>query len=103
MFLKMNENLIKVNKKNIEVLIDLRYSSNNNFTNEKIYFSDECFIHKIAYEHLNLAVEIAKKQNQFVQACFLSPTQGLQCYLCEILSKTFILPIHTLYSNYFPL
>ena len=59
----MNENLVKVNKKNIEVLIDLRYATNNNFTKEKVYFSDQCFIHKIAYEHLHQAVEIAKKQN----------------------------------------
>ena len=58
----MNQNLIKVNKKNIDVLIDLRYSTNNNFTKEKVYFSQECYIHKVAYEHLHIAVEIAKKQ-----------------------------------------
>ena len=58
----MNQNLIKVNKKNIDVQIDLRYSTDNNFTKEKVYFSKECYIHKIAYEHLQIAVEIAKKQ-----------------------------------------
>ena len=63
MILKMNENLVKVNKNNIEVLIDLRYSTHNNFTKEKVYFSDQCFIHKVAYEHLHQAVEIAKKQD----------------------------------------
>ncbi len=59
----MNQNLIKVNKKNIDVQIDLRYSTTNNFTKERVYFSEECYIHKVAYEHLHIAVEIAKKQN----------------------------------------
>ena len=30
---------------------------------KKLYTPDICFIHKVAYEHLHLAVEIAKKQN----------------------------------------
>ena len=59
----MNQNLIKVNKKDLPVFIDLRYASTNNFTKKKLYTSDICFIHKVAYEHLHLAVEIAKKQN----------------------------------------
>jgi len=67
LILKMNQNLVKVNKKKIDVLIDLRYSTKNNFTNEKVYFSDECFIHKIAYEHLDKAVQIAKKQNLLIK------------------------------------
>ena len=58
----MNQNLIKVNKKNIDVQIDLRYSTTNNFTKERVYFSKECYIHKVAYEHLHIAAEIAKKQ-----------------------------------------
>ena len=63
----MNQNLVKVNKKKIEVLIELRYSTSNNFTNEKVYKSKECFIHYIAYEHLDLAVKIAKKQNLLIK------------------------------------
>ena len=59
----MNQNLVKVNKKKLEVLIDLRYSTSNNFTKEKVFLSKECLIHKVAYEHLDLAVQIAKKQN----------------------------------------
>ena len=59
----MNQNLVKVNKKKLEVLIDLRYSTSQNFTKEKVFLSNECYIHKIAYEHLDLAVQIAKKQN----------------------------------------
>ena len=58
----MNQNLVKVNKNKLEVLIDLRYSTSNNFTKEKVFLSEECFIHKVAYEHLDLAVQIAKKQ-----------------------------------------
>ncbi len=63
----MNQNLVKVNKKNIGVSIDLRYATRNNFTKNKIYFSDQCYIHKVAYEHLHLAVEIAKKQNLYIK------------------------------------
>ena len=59
----MNRNLIKLNKNKLEVLIDLRYSTSNNFTKEKVFFSEECFIHEVAYEHLDLAVQIAKKQD----------------------------------------
>ena len=32
----MNQNLVKVNKKKLEVLIDLRYSTSKNFTKEKV-------------------------------------------------------------------
>ena len=42
----MNQNLVKVNKKKLDVLIDFRYTTSNNFTNEKVYKSNECFIHK---------------------------------------------------------
>ena len=57
----MNQNFIKVNQNQLDVDIDLRYASNNNFTGNKIYFSESCFLHKIAYEHLCKAVDIAKK------------------------------------------
>ena len=59
----MNKNLVKVNKKKIKIIIDLRYSTINNFVKKKIYQSGECYIHKVAYEHLHMAVEIVKKQN----------------------------------------
>ena len=61
----MNRNLIKLNKNKLEVLIDLRYSTSNNFTKEKVFFSEECFIHEVAYEHLDLAVQIAKKTGSY--------------------------------------
>ena len=57
----MNQNFIKVNQNQLDVDIDLRYASKNNFTGNKIYFSESCFLHKIAFEHLCKAVDIAKK------------------------------------------
>ena len=57
----MNESFIKVNQNNLDVVIDLRYSSNNNFTKKKVSSMDSCFLHKVAYEHLCRSVEISKK------------------------------------------
>ena len=57
----MNQNFVKVNENNLDVSIDLRYASENNFTGEKVFFSNTCFLHKVAYEHLCKAVEISKK------------------------------------------
>ena len=57
----MNENFIKVNQNNLDVVVDLRYSSNNNFTKKKVSSMDSCFLHKVAYEHLCRSVEICKK------------------------------------------
>ena len=57
----MNQNFVKVNQNQLDVDIDLRYASKNNFTGNKIYFSESCFLHKIAFEHLCKAVDIAKK------------------------------------------
>ena len=57
----MNKNLIKVNKKELDIEIDLKYASDDNFTNSPIFKSKVCLIHKIAFEHLELAINIAKK------------------------------------------
>lgn len=89
----MNQNLIKVNKKNIDVLIDLRYSTNNNFTKEKVYFSKECYIHKVAYEHLHIAVEIAKKQKLILKIFDAYRPPSVQKKLWECLpDPNFIAP-----------
>ena len=89
----MNQNLIKVNKKNIDVLIDLRYSTNNNFTKEKVYFSKECYIHKVAYEHLHIAVEIAKKQQLILKIFDAYRPPSVQRKLWECLpDPNFIAP-----------
>ena len=57
----MNQNFIKVNQNQLDVDIDLKYASKNNFTGDKVYLSESCFLHKIAFEHLCIAVDIAKK------------------------------------------
>ena len=57
----MNKNLIKVNKKELGIDVDLKYASIDNFTNSVILKSEACFIHKVAFEHLILAINIAKK------------------------------------------
>ena len=57
----MNENFVKVNQNNLDIVVDLRYSSNNNFTQKKISSMDSCFLHKVAYEHLCRSAEISKK------------------------------------------
>ena len=57
----MNQNFIKVNQNQLDVDIDLKYASKNNFTGDKVYLSKSCFLHKIAFEHLCIAVDIAKK------------------------------------------
>ena len=48
----MNQNFIKVNQNQLDVDIDLRYASKNNFTGNKIYFSESCFIHKVAFSNM---------------------------------------------------
>ena len=57
----MNQNFVRVSQNQLDVDIDLRYASKNNFTGNKIYLSESCFLHKIAFEHLCIAVDIAKK------------------------------------------
>jgi D-alanyl-D-alanine dipeptidase len=57
----MKNNLVNVNENNTDVIIELRYASKNNFTNQKVFKSNECLIHKIAFEYLCKAVEISKK------------------------------------------
>ena len=57
----MKNNLVNVNQINADVIIELRYASKNNFTNQKIFNSNECFIHKTAFEYLCKSVEISKK------------------------------------------
>ena len=89
----MNQNLVKVNKKKLEVLIDLRYPTSNNFTNEKVSLLNECFIHKIAYEHLELAVKIAKRQNLIIKIFDAYRPVYVQKKLWDFLpDSTFIAP-----------
>ena len=57
----MNHDLVEVKESKLNVLIDLKYSSSDNFTKKKILSNQICLIHKIAYEHLELAANIAEK------------------------------------------
>ena len=57
----MKNNLVNVNQKNADVIIELRYASENNFTNQKIFHSNKCFIHNISFEYLCKSIEISKK------------------------------------------
>ena len=59
----MNQDLVEVKTTKLNVLIDLKYSSSDNFTKKKILSDHTCLLHKIAYEHLELASNIAKKLN----------------------------------------
>ncbi len=57
----MKSDLVNLNNKNSEIIFDLRYTTKNNFTHTILYETKECLIHKVAYEHLCLAQNIAKK------------------------------------------
>ena len=57
----MKHNFIKVNENNLDILIDLRYASNDNFTKKKVFFSKNCYLHEVAFEHLCKAIEISRK------------------------------------------
>ena len=34
----MNQNFVKVNENILDIILDLRYASKNNFTKQKLYF-----------------------------------------------------------------
>ena len=57
----INKKLVKVTNKDIDIDIDLKYSTNDNFTKKKIYCRNELYLNPIAFEHLHIAVELAKK------------------------------------------
>ena len=46
---------------------DCEYITNQSAIAEKVYFSNQCYIHKVAFEHLSLATDIAKKQKLILQ------------------------------------
>ncbi len=57
----MKKKLVKVCEKKLDILLDIKYSTHDNFTNKKVYSRSECFLHPVAYEHLTLTIEVAKK------------------------------------------
>tara|TARA_B100001093_G_scaffold442295_1_gene443940 strand:+ start:938 stop:1501 length:564 start_codon:yes stop_codon:yes gene_type:complete len=59
----MYKKLIKVCEKKLDVVLDIRYSTTNNFTGKQIYCKSCCYLNPIAFERLTIAVEIASKLN----------------------------------------
>lgn len=57
----MKQQLINVADQGLDVIIDLRYATSNNFTNQKIYSDSTCLLHFEALEHLSIACELARK------------------------------------------
>lgn len=55
------EKLVKITEEKFDIVIDLKYSTFNNFTSKKIYSNNNLYLNYIALEHLILAIEIAKK------------------------------------------
>ncbi len=41
-----NNNLVKITKKEYDVIFDIRYATKNHFTGEKIYQNSDLFLHK---------------------------------------------------------
>ena len=67
----MNQNLVKVNKKKLEVLIDLRYSTSKNFTKEKLQEN---------YKHFIEFLKKEKPENikgEFIKNIFVTSTMGI--------------------------
>ena len=56
----MKQKLIKITPKNLDVIIDLRYATENNFTKKVIYKNNDCYLIEEAFERLAVATEIAK-------------------------------------------
>lgn len=57
----MKNELVKLNIEKTALIFDLRYATNNNFTKTILYKSKNCFLHRIAFEHLCIAQKIAEK------------------------------------------
>ena len=55
----MNNNLVNVNQKNADVIIDLRYASKNNFTNQKLFKSVNVYSQN-SFEYLCKAIDISR-------------------------------------------
>lgn len=59
----MNKKLIKITSKTHNVLIDIKYATSDNFTNQSVYNKPLCYLHEEAEKALRDAIEIADKQN----------------------------------------
>tara|TARA_A100001015_G_C14663369_1_gene583925 strand:- start:13 stop:627 length:615 start_codon:yes stop_codon:yes gene_type:complete len=57
----MVKKLIKISEKKLDLILDIRYATKNNFTGRQIYNRDDCYLHPEAFERLTIAIEFAKK------------------------------------------
>lgn len=53
--------IIEINKKEYDVVLDVIFATNKNFTNTVVYKSPKIFLHKKAAEKLKIAIEIARR------------------------------------------
>ncbi len=54
------ENLVEISTSKFDVVLDLRYASNNNVCGHKLYSHRFCYLHQAAIEPLKLAIKSAK-------------------------------------------
>jgi len=55
------ENLVEITKKDFDVIFDLRYASDNNVCQKKLYSHPFCYLHKDAIEPFKKAISFAKE------------------------------------------
>ena len=56
-------NLIKITKKIYPVEIEILYATKKNFTGEKIYKRNDCYLHKDAIPYFEKSIKLAEKLN----------------------------------------
>ncbi len=56
-----NFDLVKISKGDLDIEIDLKYGTADNFTGKKVYQNQFCYLHTEALEKFKRAIEIAKK------------------------------------------
>jgi D-alanyl-D-alanine dipeptidase len=54
--------LIEITEQTHEVVLDLKYATNDNFTGEPVYAKAHCYLHEEAEALLRVAIEIAARQ-----------------------------------------
>lgn len=54
------QNLIEITEKNFDVILDLRYASDNNVCGHKLYAEPFCYLHEAAIAPLQIAIKSAK-------------------------------------------
>ncbi len=54
------DNLVEITEKNFDVILDLRYASENNVCGHKLYAEPICYLHEAAVEPLKIAINSAK-------------------------------------------